>query len=289
MDSCRWCGASISPRDAVCSRCGARLRRESATCPRCGKEIRSGLVVCPHCGEELLRRRVPWKLFGSLVGLALAAVVVYLVLTMVPLPFDLPFVAAAPTTTPTEVILPPTPTWTATPRPPTATATATATLTPIITATVTVSATATFSPTGTLSPAETATATPAATSTPTESPGFAYAAPRLVEPADESDLPEGQFNLTFGSIIKLTWEPVGTLAEDEWYSVRVTYETRNGQTREQVNWVKQTSWAVPREWYDEVGDDRGVYWSVTVVSGTPGTDESVQLSPASETWMFRWG
>lgn len=289
MESCRWCGASISPRDAVCSDCGSRLRRESATCPRCGQQIRSGLVVCPHCGEELRGRRVPWKLLGSLAGLALAAVVVYLVLTMVTLPFDLPFVAAAPTATPTEVILPPTPTWTATPRPPTATPTATATLTPVVTATVTVSATATFSPTQTLSPVETATVTPTPNPTPTESPGYAYQAPRIVGPVDESDLPEGQFNFTYGSIIRLTWEPVGTLAEEQWYSVSVTYEARDGQTREQVNWVKQTSWEVPREWYDEVGDDRSVYWSVTVVSGTPGTDESLPLSPPSETRMFRWG
>jgi hypothetical protein len=283
MESCRWCGAPISSKDVVCSRCGARLRRENATCRRCKREIRAGLVVCPHCGEDLARRRIPWKLFGSVGGIALAAVAVYLILTLVPLPFGLPFVAAVPTPTPTEVILPPTPTFTATPRPPTATSTATATFTPIITETATVTATATL--TSTVAPAPLETSTP----TPTETPEFAFGAPRLLGPADEADLPEDQINISYGTIIKLTWESVGALAGDQYYSVSVSFERRDGQTREVVNWVKETSFVVPQEWYDSLGADRGVYWNVTVVSGTPGTDDSSSLSPASETWVFRWG
>jgi len=283
MESCRWCGAPISSKEVVCSRCGARLRRENVACRRCKREIRAGLAVCPHCGEDLARRRMPWKLIGSVGGIALAAVVVYVVLTLVPLPFGLPFVAAAPTFTPTEVILPPTPTSTATPRPPTATPRATATFTPIITATVTVTATATL--TSTVSPGPVQTLTP----TPTETPEFAYAAPQLLGPADEGDLPEGQFNITYGTIIKLTWQPVGVLAEDQYYSVSVSYEHSDGQTREQVNWVKKSSFEVPQEWHDGLGGDRGLYWNVTVVSGTPGTNDSSPLSPVSETWMFRWG
>jgi hypothetical protein len=283
MESCRWCGAPISSKDVVCSRCGARLRRENVTCRRCRREIRAGLAVCPHCGEDLMRRRGPWKLIGSLLGIVVVAGAAYVILTMVPLPFRLPFVAAAPTPTPTEVILPPTPTATATTRPPTATPTATATFTPIITETVTVTATATL--TATVAPEAVETPTP----TPTETPEFVYAAPRLVGPADESDLPDGQFKITYGAVIKLSWEPVGVLAGDQYYAVSVSYEHRDGQTREQVNWVKASSFDVPQEWYDGLGGQRRVYWSVTVVSGTPGTDDSSPLSPTSETWMFRWG
>jgi len=285
MESCRWCGAPISSKDVVCSRCGARLRRENVTCRRCRREIRAGLAVCPYCGDDLARRRTPWKLIGSLVSLVLVAGAAYVILTMVPLPFSVPLVAAAPTLTPTEVILPPTPTFTATPRPPTATPTATATFTPVITETVTVTVTATGTLTATVTPTVVRTATP----TPTETPGFAFAAPRLVAPADESDLPDGQFNITYGAVIELRWESVGVLAEGQYYSVSVEYEHRDGQTREQVNWVKQNSFQVPQEWYDGLGANRRVYWNVKVVSGTPGTADSSTLSPASETWMFRWG
>jgi hypothetical protein len=110
-----------------------------------------------------------------------------------------------------------------------------------------------------------------------------------VGPADESELPENQFNFSFGSKITLAWEPVGALAEEQWYSVSLSYESRDGQTRERVNWTKETSWEVPGDYHDDIGAARGVYWTVTVVSGSPGTGEGVAVSPASETWMFRWG
>ena len=87
MEMCKWCGASVSPKDVVCARCGARLKRESKPCPRCGREARFGLIVCPYCGEELWGKRRPWKLVGALVGIASVAVLAYVVLTFVPLPF----------------------------------------------------------------------------------------------------------------------------------------------------------------------------------------------------------
>jgi len=286
MESCRWCGAPISSKDVVCSRCGARLRRENVTCPQCKREIRDGLAVCPHCGEDLARRRVPWKLIGSMGGIALAAVVVYVALTLVPLPFGLPFVAAAPTLTPTEVILPPTPTSTATPRPPTATPRATATFTPIITATVTVTATATL--TSTVSPAPVQTLTPTAT----ETPEFAYAAPKLIEPEDQSDwAPDHPFVFSYGARIELRWEAVGTLAEDEWYAVALTYtDSSNQPSVGQGGWTKETSWLVEGDdLYNLLGGDRIVKWSVTVVRDPTNTGDGVNISPPSETWMFRWG
>ena len=296
MESCRWCGASVSPKDVVCSRCGARLRRESTTCRSCREEIRSGLAVCPHCGDELLRRRIPWKLIGSLAGVALAAVVVYVVLTMVPLPFELPFIAAAPTATPTEVILPPTPTSTATLRPPTSTPTRTATFTAVITATATVEVTPTRTVTATLMPQVTVTpgASPGLEETPTSTPmeagGYLYPAPQLRSPADETDLPESQFNFTSADMIVLTWEAVGSLGEKQWYEVSVSYTGRDGTTRTEDNWKKETSFEVPQGWHDYIMlGERDVYWNVTVKSGTPGTGESKAISPASQTWMCRWG
>ena len=260
--------------------------------------------MCPHCGEDLLRRRIPWKLIGSLGGVLAAAVLVYLVLAFVPLPFGLPFVAAAPTATATEVILPPTPTATATLRPPTSTPTRRASATPVITETatlevsptrtVTVTATGVVTPTFTAEVAETPAGSPGPTETPTATPmevaGFLYAAPHLRSPADESDLPENQFNFSYGSLIELGWEAVGSLGENQWYELSVSYAGRDGQEESQVNWTKATSFRVPQEWYDHImGGEREVYWKVTVVFGTPGTGAGTAISPPSETWMFRWG
>jgi hypothetical protein len=294
MERCRWCGASVSPKDVVCPTCGARLRRESSTCPRCRGEVRSGLAVCPHCGEDLLRRRFPWKLIGALVGAAVTVIVVYGVLQFVPLPLNLPFVASVPSPTATEAILPPTPTATETPRPPTATPTSTATPTEAVTTTLTpaatVTATITVSVTATVAP----TALPVSTETPvataTETGGFRYAAPVLLAPADESELPaEGPFNFTEASVIELSWEPVGALGENQWYSVSLVLTDRDGQPQEKVNWRKESTFVVPSEYHGDLGSDREVHWSVTVVSGTPGAGESRAISPPSENWMFRWG
>jgi hypothetical protein len=262
------------------------LRREHATCPRCKREIRAGLAVCPHCGEDLARRRIPWKLLGSVGGLAVVAIVAYAILTLVPLPFSLPFVATAPTFTPTEVILPPTATFTATPRPPTATPTATATYTPIITETVTVTATTTLTPT--MSPSPVQTDTP----TPTETPGFAYAAPRLIEPEDQSNwAPDHPLVFSYGARIELRWEAVGTLAENEWYAVALTYtDSQNEPAVGQGGWTKETSWLVEGDdLYNLLGGDRIVKWSVTVVRDRSNTGDGVNISPPSETWTFRWG
>jgi hypothetical protein len=228
------------------------------------------------------------------VGVALTIILVYGVLSFVPLPIGLPFVAAVPSPTATEVILPPTPTATATQRPPTATPTATATFTPVITTTLTPATTVTATIAVTATTTVTTTASPGSTETPsataTETPGFLYAAPVLLAPADESDLPEeGPFNFTESSIIELSWEPVGSLGENQWYSVSLVLTDRDGQPREKVNWRKETAFVVPSDYHGEVGDDREVYWSVTVVSGTSGTGESKAISPPSETWMFRWG
>lgn len=294
METCRWCGAAVSSSDANCPRCGARLRRESRACPRCKSEIRSGLAVCPHCGEDLLGRRIPWKLIAGLGGATLTVIVVYAVLSFVPLPVSLPFVATIPSPTPTEVILPPTPTATETPRPPTATPTRPPTFTPVITATATLTTTATMTPTVSASVTVTATVSPGptqtASATPAERPGFVYAAPQLVGPGDESELPDdGQFTFTGSSIVELRWEPVGVLAADEWYSVSLIFTNRDGQPQEKVNWWKETAFVVPSDYHDDIGSDREVYWSVTVVSGSPGTGESEAVSPPSETWMFRWG
>lgn len=279
MEICRWCGGAVSAKESVCPHCGARLRRESNPCPRCKREIRIGLAVCPHCGEELGRRRIPWKLIGSLGGVLLGAIVIYAFLSIVPLPINVPLVAAPPSPTPTEVIVPPTPTPSETPRPPTATPTATATYTPVLTATATVTIQATATPVESRRPTATVTVTA------TETPALKYAAPRLIGPVD------GERFSGSGARIKLDWEPVGILADDEWYSISLSYANRNGQAVDGVlAWAKNEDipWPVGEELYGVLGGDRTVTWTIRVVSGVPGGDTEVRISPPSESWAFRW-
>jgi RNA polymerase subunit RPABC4/transcription elongation factor Spt4 len=282
METCRWCGARVLEGTTVCPACGVRLRRESTDCPECKREIRVGLAVCPHCGEELAKRRIPWKLIGSLGGVALAAVVVYAAVSILPLPINLPFVAAPPSPTPTEVILPPTETPTETPRPPTAIPTATATFTPVITATATT--------VGTATPVESPISTETLTATPTEAPVVKYPAPQLIGPEDQTGWPPDR-DLLFssGSIIELSWEPVGALAENEWYAVSLTYTDKNGEPARRDRWTRDTTWPVGQDLYELLGGDREVRWNIAVVWDRTGLGEGAPISPPSETRMFRWG
>jgi hypothetical protein len=280
METCRWCGGPISAEEAICPHCGVRLRRESTRCRQCREEIRDGLAVCPHCGEDLGKRRIRWKLIGSLGGVVLVGILVYVLLFVVPLPANLPFLVAQPSPTPTEVILPPTETPTETPRPPTATPTRTPTFTPVITAT------ATLTSGTTATPAESANPTATPTAAPTETPAVKYGAPQLTSPAD------GEQFRGSGARIQLDWEPVGILADDEWYSVSLSYVDRNGDVvREVVAWAKNEDIPLPvgEELYDVLGGDRVVTWAIRVVSGVPGAGTEAPVSPPSEGWTFRWG
>jgi hypothetical protein len=245
---------------------------------------------------------LPWKLIGSLVGAAVTVIVVYAVVSFVPLPIDLPFLATVPSPTATEVILPPTPTATETPWPPTATPTKRATFTPVITETatlevsptrtVTATATSIVTPTFTAEFGETPAVSPMATARPTEASVLKYAAPKLLEPEDQSGWPEDHpLVFSYGARIDLRWESVGILAENEWYSVELIYtDKQNEPTRGPGGWTKETTWRVQGDdLYNLLGGDRYISWTVTVMVDREATGEGVPISPPSETWMFRWG
>lgn len=117
--------------------------------------------------------------------------------------------------------------------------------------------------------------------TPTETPGFKYAAPVLVWPEDGSTVP--------GVINILQWEPVGPgpLADDEWYAIRLVYR-QQGQLVYAGDRVKIAEWRVPdRLYYQADGPDLEYSWYLFVERDNPdGT--TTQLSPDSETFIFRW-
>jgi hypothetical protein len=197
------------------------------------------------------------------------------------------------TLTPTQTALPATSTPT-----PTVAATSTPTATPSATPTATPGPTSTQAPTSTpvvivvtatATPEPTATETRLPTETPeggvppeptaTETPGFKYAAPILVWPEDGSVAP--------GIINILQWEPVGTLADEEWYTTRLVFR-QQGQLVYEGDRVKIPEWRVPdRLYYAADGPDLKYSWYVFVERDNP-EGSTTQLSPDSETFVFRW-
>ncbi len=122
--------------------------------------------------------------------------------------------------------------------------------------------------------------TPTPTATPT--PSIIYPAPQLKEPPDNDVFGNGK-----DAIIILRWEPVGTLAADEWYAVRLRY-LANGETQYGGANVKETSWRVPADHFGKADQPDRVYqWDVVVIRlGADGA--SHEISPRSVTRTFRW-
>jgi hypothetical protein len=115
--------------------------------------------------------------------------------------------------------------------------------------------------------------------TATETPGSKYSAPVLIWPEDGSTVP--------GVINILQWESVGPLNDDEWYAVRMIFREQ-GELVYEGDRVKTPEWRVPdRLYYRADGPDLEYSWYVFVERDN--SDGSVtQLSPDSETFVFRW-
>jgi tetratricopeptide (TPR) repeat protein len=114
---------------------------------------------------------------------------------------------------------------------------------------------------------------------------YKYAAPALANPQNDAVF-QGQF-----TVILLKWEPVGSLASDEYYDVTVMhFEADKPQY-----WggaVDGTEWQVPPEaGYGNAANDR-FFWWVTIrrknTASGPGQLD-LAVSPSSETRTFYWG
>jgi len=140
-------------------------------------------------------------------------------------------------------------------------------------------------------PSATATAAPTAkTPAPTHSPppqptpALKYAAPQLIAPE-----PESVFSGQFDEII-LQWEPVGELAEDEFYDVTIRYFVGDEPRYWGSGLIKETSWKVPLEaGYGQAGKDE-FWWWVTVRQGgtAKNGNPDLAISPSSEERIFYW-
>jgi len=128
----------------------------------------------------------------------------------------------------------------------------------------------------------TATQAPKPTSTPT----FSFPAPHLLAPEDRAEFRGG------GARIELSWEPVGTLSEDEWYAVSLRF-TADGIGHYSGTWTKEKSWRVPRDLRVQAGHaERAFQWDVTVMRQTDtkpgGGRKGVPQSALGETRTFMW-
>jgi len=287
--SCPRCQNPVQSEWALCPACGFRhpARRGQITCRVCGTRTDSTYWVCPTCGADLEPAPLPFWPPGRYIRFAgvalLASALILGVIRVVPhVERGADQVAAFFMPTPT----------------PTATATGTPTSTPTATGTPTVTPTATPSPspTATLTPTPTtevpptsalpATATPTLTATPTPTPRFQ--AMVLVSP------PDGEIFVGQEQFVVLRWQPVGSLAEDEWYAVRLSWSEGGVFGQRGGHNLKETEWQVPADFYWGKADQdtgRAYEWYVFIERVTETADgEKVgePVSSPSETRTIYW-
>ncbi len=185
---------------------------------------------------------------------------------------------SSPLATPT---LPPTPTPTElptnTPAPPTETPTPVPTDTPASLPTDTPAPTDTPVPTNTPQPEQ-----PAETPAPEETPAstLKYGAPQLIEPRDG-------YAFIFGNTIVLRWEPVGELAPDEQYAVRLVYSFEDKPTYQGAN-IKDTEWLVPLSLFGQIDGPDNLYEWYVQVERLNDDGSGTAISPESERRKFTW-
>jgi len=121
---------------------------------------------------------------------------------------------------------------------------------------------------------------PGPTQTPA-GPGYTYPAPTLTGPESDTvfDGPDAP--------ILLSWQPVGTLAPDDYYVIHIPHTQGLDQ-----QWTKETSLGVPKYLYSLGTTNRRYNWYVVVMRLT-GTDErgyktGFAVSPSSERRSFVW-
>ncbi len=176
--------------------------------------------------------------------------------------------------------------------PPTSTPTSSTTDTPVPTDTPIPSDTPVPPPTDTPLPAETPTDTPvpdtptpevpAETPTPEAppTPAMKYPAPTLLEPEDGT-------HFIIGNIIVLSWQPVGELASDEQYAVRLVYQFESQPTYQGTN-LRETGWEVPPSLYGQIDGPDNLYEWFVVVERLNDDGSGTAISPESEHRNFTW-
>lgn len=115
---------------------------------------------------------------------------------------------------------------------------------------------------------------------PTPTPTLEYAAPILVSPETEVRIPANEEVL-------LKWNPVGTLAENERYAIRLIF-VENGEHKWDGHQMRSTSWVLPRDFLYRVdGPEFKFEWFV-FVEKVEENGQTVPISSNSEIRVFYW-
>jgi hypothetical protein len=86
-------------------------------------------------------------------------------------------------------------------------------------------------------------------------------------------------------LVVLSWEPVGSLSEDEWYAVRLSWSEGGVFGQRGGNNVKETSWRIPAEFFWGKADHesgRAYEWYVYVERVTETDDGQRVGEPVSD-------
>jgi hypothetical protein len=100
-----------------------------------------------------------------------------------------------------------------------------------------------------------------------------------LEPEDGSLVP--------GVIAILKWESVGPLADNEWYAVRLIF-LQQGQSVYNGDRTKDPEWKVPVRFYYQADGPALEYRWFVFVERDNADGSTTELSPDSETSVFRW-
>ena len=123
---------------------------------------------------------------------------------------------------------------------------------------------------------------PEEASDPTEepAPGLKYDAPVLAGPKD---------GIAYTGIneIALTWQPVGELADNEHYAVRLIYRFNNQVTYGGAN-VKENQWVVPLKLYGQIDPPDHIYEWFVQVEQLQEDGSGTAISPESARRQFSW-
>ena len=146
--------------------------------------------------------------------------------------------------------------------------------------------TATRVPTATARPATATPRPPAATATPSAAGAVgSYAAATLRSPANGS-----AFNGPDATIV-FQWDSAGSLGADDYYVLTILFP-HEGQTWQDVQWIKGSSLAVPNYIYGASTLPGTLRWNVVVMRQTgtkpDGQKDGAEISPRSITSSFEW-
>jgi cellulose synthase (UDP-forming) len=122
------------------------------------------------------------------------------------------------------------------------------------------------------------TIVPSPTLRPT--PTMKYAAPTLLEPTYK-------FMFNAGNTLVLHWQPVGELAADEQYAVRLVYRFQD-EVIYRGHQVKQPEWVVPPWLFSQVDGPAHNYDWFVFVERVNADGSTTMISPQSEIRNFTW-